>query len=91
MPRYMVERYLPGITNEQLVAAATRAKTTTAQMTSEGTPIRYLRSVFVPGEDKCFCMFDGPSAEKVREANDRAEIPYERVVEAEFVESEDLT
>ena len=91
MPRYMVERYLPGFTNEQVVAAATAAKITTAQMTSEGTPIRYLRSVFVPGEDKCFCMFEGPSAEKVLEANDRAGLPYERVVEAQFVVSEDLS
>jgi hypothetical protein len=91
MPRYMVERYLPGFTNEQVVAAATSAKTTTVQMSNEGTPIRYFRSVFVPGEDKCFCMFEGPSADTVREANDRAGLPYERVVEAEFVASEDLS
>ena len=46
MPNYMVERYLPNITLDQLAAAATRAKHTTAQMTQDGTPIRYLRSIF---------------------------------------------
>lgn len=90
MPKYMVERHLPGITNDQLTAAAGRAKATTAQMTEEGTPVRYLRSTFVPGEDKCFCLFEGPSEDVVKEANERAEIPYQRVVEAAHIASEDL-
>ncbi len=91
MPKYMVERYLPGITSDQLAAAAGRAKSTTAQMTEEGTPVRYLRSTFIPGEDKCFCLFDGPSADAVKEANERADIPFERVVEAMHIASEELS
>ena len=91
MAKYMVERHLPRITSEQLADAAGRAKKTTAQMTREGTPVRYLRSTFVPGEDKCFCLFDGPSVEVVKEANERAEIPFERIVEAMHIASEDLS
>ncbi len=91
MPKYMVERHLPGITSDQLSAAATRAKSVTAQMSDEGTPVRYLRSTFVPGEEKCFCLFDGPSADAVEQANKRAEIPYERVVEAMHIASDDLS
>ena len=91
MPKYMVERHLPGITSDQLSAAAARAKSTTAQMSEEGTPIRYLRSTFVPGEEKCYCLFDGPSADAVEQANKRAEIPYERVVEAMHIASDDLS
>lgn len=90
MPTYMAERYLPGITPEQLQAAAGSAKSTTAQMTQEGTPVRYLRSTFIPGEEKCFCLFEGPSAEAVRTANDRAHLPYERIVEAMHLSSDDL-
>ena len=90
MPKYYVERHLPGITSEQLTAAAGRAKSTTAEMTKEGTPVRYLRSTFVPGEDKCYCLFDGPSEKVVKEANERAEIPFERIVEAMHIASEDL-
>ena len=78
----MVERHLPGITGDELAAAAARAKSTTAQMSEQGTPVRYLRSTFVPGEEKCYCLFDGPSAAAVEEANKQAEIPYERVTEA---------
>ena len=59
-------------------------------MTQEGTPIRYLRSIFVPGEEKCFCLLEGPSEEAVKEANERAEIPLERIVEAMHIASEDL-
>ena len=91
MPKYMVERHLPGITSDQLSAAAARAKSTTAQMSEEGTPIRYLRSTFVPGDEKCYCLFDGPSADAVEQANKRADIPYERVVEAMHIASEDLS
>lgn len=90
MPKYMVERHLPGITPEQLQAAAARAKSTTAEMSRQGTPVRYMRSTFVPGEDKCFCLFEGPSAEAVKEANEKAEIPFENVVEALHIAAEDL-
>ncbi len=91
MATYVVERHLPRFTSEQLAAAAARAKSTTADMTREGTPIRYLRSIFIPGEDKCFCVFDGPSASSVEEANNRAEIPFERVVEALQITSDELS
>jgi hypothetical protein len=91
MPKYMVERNLPGLTEEQLAAAAASAKTATTRMANEGVPVRYLRSTFVPSEDKCFCLFEGPSAEAVREANERAGLPLERITEALHVASEDLT
>ena len=87
----MVERHLPGITSDQLSAAATRAKSVTVQMSDEGIPVRYLLSTFVPGEEKCYCLFDGPSADAVEQANKRAEIPYERVVEAMHIASDDLS
>ncbi len=90
MPNYIVQRTLPRFTGEQLAAAAASAKSTTAQMSREGTPVRYLRSFFIPGEDKCYCLFEGPSAEAVREANDRAGLPYERISEGLHIEADEL-
>ena len=90
MARYLVERHLPKFTTDQLVSAARRAKSVTAQMTLEGTPVRYLRSFFIPGDEKCFCLFDGPSAKIVQEANERAELPFERIVEAFHVAAEEV-
>ena len=90
MAKYMVERHLPGISDEQLAAAASGAKAATSEMTRAGTPVRYLRSTFVPGESKCYCLFESDSEEAVREANKRAGLPYERILEAKLIASEDL-
>jgi len=91
MPTYLVERHLPGFTRDQLPAAAGATKRTTETMAQEGVPVRYLRSTFVPGEEKCFCLFDGPSVEAVKEANDRARLPFERILEAAPIAAEDVS
>ncbi|HTS91907.1 MAG TPA: DUF4242 domain-containing protein [Stellaceae bacterium] len=90
MPKYMVERRLPGFKAEQLPAAAALAKKATGEMSKEGVPIRYLGSTFVPGEERCLCMFEGPSAEAVRQANVRAGLPLERIVEATNISPSDV-
>jgi hypothetical protein len=90
MPQYLVERHLPGITPEQLTDAASRAKSVTAQMTRQGKPVRYLRSTFVPGEEKAFCLFEAPTPERVREANELAQIPLQRIVEVKHIAAEDV-
>lgn len=91
MPQYVVERHLPNFTGEQVAAAAKRAKETTSEMTREGTPVRYLRSIFIPGEDKCYCLFEGESADLVRLANQRAELPVESISEALSITAEEIT
>ena len=83
MPVFMVERDLPGISMEELAAAQKRAIQTGRDLTAEGREVRYIRSMFVPGESKCMCLFEAPSPENVREANERAQIPFTRIVIAE--------
>lgn len=82
MAVYMVDRSLPGITMEQLAAAQRTAIETGERLTAAGTPVRYIRSMFVPSEAHCMCMFEASSAEVVKQLNDEAKIPYTRVVEA---------
>lgn len=91
MPQYVVERHLPNFTGEQVAAAAKRAKEATSEMTREGTPVRYMRSIFIPGEDKCYCLFEGVSADAVRQANERAELPVESISEALSITTEEIT
>jgi Nickel responsive protein SCO4226-like len=88
--RYMVERSLPGFGEDQLPGAAGAAKSTSAQMTKEGTPVRYLRSTFVPQEEKCFCLFEGDSVEAIKTAQERAGLPYDRIVEARFITADEV-
>lgn len=83
MPVYLVERELPGITMEQLASAQKRAIQVGKELTAEGRQVRYIRSMFVPGEAKCMCLFEAADPQLVREANERAEIPFTRIVPAE--------
>ena len=83
MPVYMVDRNLPGITKEQLAAAQQAAIETSQKFTAQGKNVRYIRSMFVPGDARCMCLFEASSPEIVKEVNDTAKIPYVRVVEAE--------
>lgn len=82
MSVYMVERNLSGIAMEDLAAAQRAAIDTARDMRDSGEQIKYLHSAFVPAEGRCMCFFDGASADQVKSLNDRAGLPYERVVEA---------
>lgn len=83
MPVYMVDRDLPGITKEQLAAAQKAAIATSQKFSQEGKKVRYIRSMFVPGESRCMCLFEAANPELVKEVNQAAEIPFTRVVPAE--------
>src|SRR5262245_30486994 len=72
MAVYMVERDLPGITNDQLAGAQGAAIASAQQSTADGTPVRYIRSTFVPGESKCMCLFEANNESAVRAVNDSA-------------------
>ena len=82
MSVYMVDRELPGIEMEQLAAAQKAAIETSNRFTSEGKPVRYIRTTFVPGESHCMCLFEAANADLVREVNESAKIPFTRIVEA---------
>jgi hypothetical protein len=86
MERYLVELYLPRAGADGLQSAARRARAAAEEMTREGTPIRYLRGIFLGGDEICFHLYEASSPELVVEASRRAAIPVERVVEAVDVE-----
>jgi hypothetical protein len=82
MAVYMVERELPGITPEQLAHAQDAAISTSREFTSGGKPVRYLRSTFLPEDSRCFCLFEAPTRQLVRDVNEAAKLPVTRIVEA---------
>ncbi len=82
MSVFMVERSLKGISMEQLDAAQQRAISTAKEMTAEGTPVRYIRSTFVPESGQCMCLFDAADGEQVKALNQKANIPFDKVVPA---------
>jgi Protein of unknown function (DUF4242) len=79
MRSYLVEVYQPRIGAD---AAAARARSAADAVSRAGTPVRYVRSIFVPEDETCFHVFEAPSAAAIVEASRRASVPFLRVTEA---------
>ena len=79
MHAYLVERYLPGLSEADVRAALRRAETACADLRAAGTEIRYRGSIFLALEEACFCRFDSDGTEAVTEVNQRAELAFARI------------
>jgi hypothetical protein len=79
---YIVERYLPGLAQSDLLAGLHRLERRTQQPNDRAAVVRYLGSTIVLGDEACFCQFEGPSEAAVAEANRRAGLPFDRIVPA---------
>jgi hypothetical protein len=82
MTVYMVERNLKGISMDQLAGAQQAAIGKAAEMTADGTSIRYIRSTFAPQDGTCLCLFEAGDQGQVKRLNDEAGLPFNRIVEA---------
>jgi hypothetical protein len=78
MPVYLVERYAAGIDAGEL---GERLGAATASLRAEGSDVAWLLSIVLPSEDGCLCLFEASSADEVARANERAAVPYDRLVE----------
>jgi Nickel responsive protein SCO4226-like len=76
---YTVELVCPAEGWGRLTQMATEAREASRQMRCEGTPIRFLRSVFVPEDDVCFLLYEAPTPEAVHAAAGRAGLIARRV------------
>lgn len=81
MRTFVVERYVPRPTFRSLPSEC--ARVTSA---SEGSEVVYLRSIYLPDDEVSFCLFSGPSADAIVDGLNRANIAFERVLEAEVLE-----
>lgn len=77
---FLVESYLAadGAGIEEIDG---RARAAAKQLTSEGAPVRHLRSILVPEDEMCVLHYDAPSREFALEAALRAGVISDRVVE----------
>ena len=82
MPTYLVERYWPGVTSERLFEALERGRRVLEEMSNEGTRVCEISCTLIPGEEVVFSLYEGPSAVAVQQLNERASIPFSRIVEA---------
>jgi hypothetical protein len=82
--RYLVERYLPGISRAELRAAERRLADAVATVRAGGMPLVYLGSTFIPEEETSLAHFEGV-LEGVERACRLADLSFARIVEVEEV------
>jgi hypothetical protein len=84
--RYLVELYRPSSDAETLRGVADRLSASAGQLTGEGTPVRYLDTIYLPGDETCLHLLDAPCEADVRAVVERAAIEVDRVVLAEQID-----
>jgi Protein of unknown function (DUF4242) len=87
--RYLVELDPPDTDWADIQALTARSRAASDELSQHGTPVRFLRSVFVPEDGKVYLLFEGPSEAAVREAASRAGLGVGRVLGTLRLEPED--
>ena len=77
MPRYIIERSVPGLTREQLDAAGRRSVAVLADLPD----VRWIRSYVSEVEEKIYCQLRCPQPRRDREHARRAGLPADPISE----------
>ncbi len=78
---YLAECFWPGVQPSDLISLDERAIASAAVVSADGVPVRYLGSLVMREDEVVLCRFEGPES-AVRRVAERAEIPFERILEA---------
>jgi hypothetical protein len=82
--QFALELYLRPDSGSQSELVA-RARSATGRLRGGRMPCTFLRSIYLPGDEICFLVFEASSADAVAEAARHAEIAFERIIEAELL------
>jgi Protein of unknown function (DUF4242) len=80
MSSYLLEAYTPASALLDHIEA--RVRSAAAEISESGTPVRHVRSIFVPEDETCFHVLDGPSREAIARTAKRAGISTPRITKA---------
>jgi hypothetical protein len=78
---YVAECFWPGVDEAAVRALDARAGECADELARTGDPVRYLGSILMREDEVVLCLFDG-SEPAIRRAAERAQIPFERILEA---------
>jgi Protein of unknown function (DUF4242) len=82
MPSYCLELYLPRGSNARIEKAADDARRAAEALSTDGVPIRYVRSTYLDEDETCFHLFEAESAQEVAAAAHRAGLTGGRITPA---------
>lgn len=89
MALYLVEEYVPGISERELLLSQARLEQAVASLVATGERIRYVGTTFVPEQETSLSQFEAPSRRLVERACRRADIPFARISEAQALLSKE--
>ncbi|MGI9077074.1 MAG: DUF4242 domain-containing protein [Gemmatimonadaceae bacterium] len=75
MPRYIIERSVPGLTREQLNAAGRKSNAVLEEMQG----VVWIKSYVSDSDGKIYCEYDAPNVEAIYEHARRAGLPVDRI------------
>ena len=82
MPKYVIERDIPGAGNLSAADLQTIAQTSCGVLSKMGPQIQWVESFVTP--DKIYCVYIAPSEEMVREHASKGGFPADRVSEVKL-------
>jgi hypothetical protein len=79
---FIAELYVPRADESGAERVAHRVRVAADELTREGTPVRYVRSIFVPEDETCFVLCEATAADAVIRTAERASLRFARVAAA---------
>jgi len=85
MPRFLVERTFPGGLNVPINGDGAAACLIVVDRNAGGD-VTWVHSYVTPDKHKTFCIYDGPSADAIRQAAGRNSLPVDNVSEVRVLD-----
>jgi hypothetical protein len=82
---FLVERYWPGVTRAALDAAVDRVRQALPSPGSDGTVVAHIATLLLDTDEVVFCLFNAANREAVEAVNERADFPFDRIVEGTWL------
>jgi hypothetical protein len=82
MPSYLLELYVPRGSNARIEKAADDARRAAEALSTDGVPIRYVRTTYLDEDETCFHLFEADSAQEVAAAAQCAGLTGGRITPA---------
>ena len=82
MADFLAEGYTPPLDEAALTKLVARLEAAAVAISKDGSHVRYVRSIHIPGDETCFHLFEAESAQVVQRAGRSAGVGFDRIAEA---------